>query len=60
MPTQKKDKHPSPRIFYTEVQLAAFADGNYEIVEERIEIRVHGTTVTRTPTYMVKRVTSDA
>jgi len=44
--------------FYTMAQLGSFADGDYEIIEERMEIRVHGTTVTQTPVYKVRPVGS--
>lgn len=44
--------------FYTMAQLASFADGDYEIIDERVEIKVHGTTVTNTPVYKVRPVGS--
>lgn len=44
--------------FYTLTQLGSFADGDYEIIEERMTIGVHGTTLTMTPVYKVRPIGS--
>lgn len=45
--------------FCTQAQLASFPDGDHEITEERMEIRVHGTTVTHTPIYRFQHIGGD-
>jgi hypothetical protein len=45
-----------PSKFYTQAQLTRLPDGDYEVVAEGVRINVRGTTVTRVPTYQVRRL----
>ena len=58
--TAQKRMRFDPDKFYTEAQAADLPDGNYEILKERLEMDVRGTTVTRRNTYRLAEVDADA